>query len=222
MGDLWRQCSHCFCGTAQLHNGRVCLTLLWRVYIPNPHSTNSLKADFVRATGPHRNETQSVWTTYLRRQTHSYYSKCKADCDECYKWGYKPSLWKEHFLYMLFLCRYLCLESESVSHSVTSVSLQPMNCSPPGSSVHGILQARIVEYVAIPFSRGSSQPGDQTQVSCIAGRVFTIWDTLAHVIWPPSPLHDFKVRHLHDYCWVTYSVIFHFHWHLEGDHVKGH
>ena len=50
----------------------------------------------------------------------------------------------------------------------------PMDCSPPGSSVHGILQARILECVAIPFSRESSQPRDQTQVSCIAGRFFTI------------------------------------------------
>ena len=40
-----------------------------------------------------------------------------------------------------------------------------MDCSPPGSSVHGILQARILEWVAIPFSRGSSQPSDRTQVS---------------------------------------------------------
>ena len=44
-----------------------------------------------------------------------------------------------------------------------------------GTSVHGILQARILEWVAIPFSRGSSQPRDQTQVSCISGRFFTIW-----------------------------------------------
>ena len=53
----------------------------------------------------------------------------------------------------------------------------PVNCSPPGSSVHGILQALILEWVAIPFSRGSSWPRDQTQVSCIAGRFFTIWAT---------------------------------------------
>ena len=46
----------------------------------------------------------------------------------------------------------------------------PINCSPPGSSIHGILQARILEWVAIPFSRGSSQPRDWTQVSRIAGR----------------------------------------------------
>ena len=52
----------------------------------------------------------------------------------------------------------------------------PMDCSPPGSSVHGIFQARILEWVAISSSRGSSQPRDQTHiscVSCIAGRFFT-------------------------------------------------
>jgi len=46
----------------------------------------------------------------------------------------------------------------------------PMDCSPPGSSVNGILQARILEWVATSFSRGSSQPRNRTQVSCIAGR----------------------------------------------------
>ena len=49
----------------------------------------------------------------------------------------------------------------------------PMDCSPPGSSIYGLLQARILEWGAIPFSRGSSRPRDQTQVSCIAVRFFT-------------------------------------------------
>ena len=53
-----------------------------------------------------------------------------------------------------------------------------MDCSPPGSSLHGILQARILECVAIPFSRGSSQLRDWTLISCIAGGFFTIWATL--------------------------------------------
>ena len=52
-----------------------------------------------------------------------------------------------------------------------------MDCSLPGSSVHGIFQARILEWVAIAFSRGSSRPRDQTQVFCVAGRCFTIWAT---------------------------------------------
>ena len=50
----------------------------------------------------------------------------------------------------------------------------PTDCSPPGSTVHGILQAGILEWVAILFSRGSSQPRDRTQVSCIADRFFSI------------------------------------------------
>ena len=53
----------------------------------------------------------------------------------------------------------------------------PMDCSLPSSSVHGILQAKILEWVSIPFSRGSSQPRDQTWVCCMAGRFFTIWTT---------------------------------------------
>ena len=53
----------------------------------------------------------------------------------------------------------------------------PMNYSPPSFSVHGIFQARILAWVAISFSRGSFQPRDQTQVSCIADRFFTSWAT---------------------------------------------
>ena len=53
----------------------------------------------------------------------------------------------------------------------------PMDGSPPGSSVHRILQARILNWVVIPFSRGSSQPRDWTWISCTAGRFFTIWAT---------------------------------------------
>ena len=53
----------------------------------------------------------------------------------------------------------------------------PMNHSMPGSSVYGILQARILESVAISSSRGSFWPRDWTQVSCIAGRFFTVWAT---------------------------------------------
>ena len=56
-------------------------------------------------------------------------------------------------------------------------SLRPHGCSPPGSSVHGVVQSRILEWVAIPFSRGSSQLRDWTWVSCIADRLFIIWGT---------------------------------------------
>ena len=64
------------------------------------------------------------------------------------------------------------------TRSVLSSSLQPMNCSPPGSSVHGILQARILEWVAISFSRAFSHPGikpTSLASSALAGRFFTSW-----------------------------------------------
>ena len=69
------------------------------------------------------------------------------------------------------------LQDISVSRSVVSDSWKSIDCSPPGSSVHGILQARILECVVIPFFRGSFWLRDQNQVSWIAGGFFTIWAT---------------------------------------------
>ena len=67
----------------------------------------------------------------------------------------------------------------------------PMDCSPPGSSIRGIHQARILEWVAISFSRGSSQPRDRTQVSHIAGRCFNLWATReAHSSWRRSQIEE--------------------------------
>ena len=67
--------------------------------------------------------------------------------------------------------KFQCLHAKSPQSCPTLCD--PMHCSPPGSSVHGILQAGILEWVAMPSSRGSSQPSDQTLVSCIACRFFT-------------------------------------------------
>ena len=58
-----------------------------------------------------------------------------------------------------------------------------MECCPPGSSIHGILQARVLEWVAMPSSRGSSWPRDWTRVSHPAGRFFTICTTRKAQIW---------------------------------------
>ena len=60
-------------------------------------------------------------------------------------------------------------------HSAVFDSCNPMDCSPPDSPVHGIFQARILQGVAISFSKGSSQPKDEPWVSSIAGRFFTNW-----------------------------------------------
>ena len=66
--------------------------------------------------------------------------------------------------------KYLC--SAVQSHQLFC---DPMNCSLPGPSVHGISQARILEWVASPFSRGSSQPGDWNCVSCIGRQILYCW-----------------------------------------------
>ena len=66
----------------------------------------------------------------------------------------------------------------------------PMDCSPPGSSVHGILQARILEWVAIPFSKGSSQPRDQSCASHITGKFFTVGATREAKL---TQIHLFKL-----------------------------
>ena len=64
----------------------------------------------------------------------------------------------------------------------------PMDCSFPSFSVHEILQARVLEWVAISFSRGSSLPRDWTLVSCITSRFFTNWATReAHCPWKSWP-----------------------------------
>ena len=70
------------------------------------------------------------------------------------------------------VCVCVCMYAKSLQSCLTLCD--PMDCSPPGSSVHGILQARILEWVAMPFSRGSSRPRDGTcisGVSCIGRRV---------------------------------------------------
>ena len=88
-----------------------------------------------------------------------------------------------YYSYLLIfsvLCLFsLGLEKVKVSEVAQSclTLCDPVDCSLPGSSVHGIFQARILEWVAISFSRGSSWPRDQTWDSRIAGRRFTLWTT---------------------------------------------
>ena len=74
-----------------------------------------------------------------------------------------------------FLLQCMKVKSESEVAQSCPTLYDPMDCSLPGSSVHGIFQARVLEWGAIDFSRGSSQPRDQTQVSHTAGRRFTVW-----------------------------------------------
>ena len=75
-----------------------------------------------------------------------------------------------------FVCQ-MIQESESEVAQSCPILCDPMDCSLPVSSFRGIFQARILEWVAISFSRRSSWPRDWTRVSCIIGRCFTVWAT---------------------------------------------
>ena len=79
----------------------------------------------------------------------------------------------------------------------------PMDCSPPGSSFHGILQARILGWVVISFSRGSSWPREQTHISHIAGRFFTVWATGEA---PQSKMKPPKYIFLQHACGIGYDA----------------
>ena len=99
-----------------------------------------------------------------------------------------------------FLLQYMKVKSEiEVAQSCPTPS-DSMDCSLPGSSIHGILQARILEQIAVPFSRGSSQPREWTWVSHTAGRFFTIWATReAHYFLGYLITHWMYLNH----CWVS-------------------
>ena len=84
----------------------------------------------------------------------------------------QPNVLRCDFL-MDFLCA--CVHAQSLSYVWLCDHMEGIL---PGSCIHGILQARILEWVAIPFFRGTSQPRDQTWVSCIAGRFLTVWATM--------------------------------------------
>ena len=108
---------------------------------------------------------------------HMIYSayKLKNRCDNIQPWCISFFIWNQSVVPCPVLtvvswpaCRFLKRQVKSLQSC--PILCIPMDCSPPGSSVHGILQARILEWVAIPFSRGFSQPRNQTWVSCVASK----------------------------------------------------
>ena len=97
-----------------------------------------------------------------------------------------PSSWPPLFIFpfssfwlgQMVACNYhQSKKSESKVAQSCPTLCDPMYCSLSGSSAHGIFQARVLEWVAISFSRGCSRPRNRTQVSRIAGRRFTVWAT---------------------------------------------
>ena len=119
---------------------------------------------------------EQVWSLVGEPRSHmpcdmATYTKRKKKEELCLYWGFSFSA---SLFYLLDTVVTLCV---CVCESVSRVQLFVTPQSPPDSSVLEILQARILEWVAISFSRESSWPRVQTRVSCIAGRCFTIWDT---------------------------------------------
>ena len=104
------------------------------------------------------------------------------DLQSCVSLGYIAK-WFSYIYIYTYIC--ICIFFAGAFSLIVKVKVAqlcptlcyPMYYSPPGSSIHGTLQARILEWVAISFSRGSSSPRDQTQVSHIAGGFFTVWAT---------------------------------------------
>ena len=84
-------------------------------------------------------------------------------------------IWRELWFYLLYICVFVRFSPcVFLVTQLCPTLCDPMASSPPASSVHGILQARILEWVANLFLGESSQPRDRTQVSCVAGRFFTV------------------------------------------------
>ena len=93
---------------------------------------------------------------------------------KCHRYTIECDLYVMH-MFIMETCSFLICKVKVAQSCPTLCDL--MDCSSPGFSVNGLLQAKILEWVAIPFSRVSSQPRDGNCVSCIAGRFFTICAT---------------------------------------------
>ena len=117
-----------------------------------------------------------TWCSYCRKAspTHSQWSRL------CWSATTSDIIWNNflfHPSHFYHIALYICFMKWSLSCLVLSILCDPVDCSLPGSPVHGILQARILEWVTISFSRVSFPPRNWTWISCIAGRFFTDWTT---------------------------------------------
>ena len=133
------------------------------------------------------------WIVEKAREFHKKIYFCFIDYTKAFDCVDHNKLWKflkemgipDHFTFLLrnlHACQEATVRTGHgtmcvcvLSRSVVSDSCDPIDCSLPGSSVRGILQARILEWVAISFCRGSFRPRNRTWGSCIAGRLFTDW-----------------------------------------------
>ena len=162
-------------------------------------------------TRPHRKKTFSCFSLLLALDLNAFeqhlwpWGGKPRELWRCWRWHFKsqnqlqqpPSsrpfvLWtfKAH-LFKLSLIGYsvgICIGG-GVAQSCPTLC-DPMDCSLPGASIHGIFQAIVLEWIAISFSRGSSRPRDRTQVSHIIDRRFTVWATREVCIGSSSQKND--------------------------------
>ena len=111
-------------------------------------------------------------------------------------WLYKQAILFE--MLCLFSSNDLEIQLCVLATQLCSTLWDPMDSYPPGFSIHGIFQAWKLEWIAIPSSRGSSWPRDWTQVSCIAGRLFTIWATREAMRNIVMSIHKKTIFVMHD------------------------
>ena len=127
---------------------------------------------------------------------------------------------------MHLVCSFILQISRGYSEVAQSCPTlcNPIDCSLPGFSIHGVFQARVLEWVAFSFSRGSSWPRDQTQVSCIVGRRFTLWATrealsFIHKWKLHLRLPDYKKRspsHMYFWAWLKLQYFGHLMWRADS------
>ena len=134
--------------------------------LENPTDRGAWRA---AAHGVAESRTRLTKQEHNRRDANGPSDAMAGPCASCHPAPVSLQLAK-YRCFLLYFLPLVSLTALVLSLSVMSNSLQPHGqWSPPGFSVHGILQAKILEWVAVPFSRGSFQPRDGTQVSCIAG-----------------------------------------------------
>ena len=153
----------------------------------NCTTSENLSDSFLQVT-----EASAHTCTHTHTHTHTQYS-CQFLLSDLF-WNY--SIFQKSYyiitclfacfslLFVMYSCKLhqggrilMCMKSESeVSQSCLTL-WDPLGCRLPGPSIHGIFQARILEWFAISFSRGLSRPRNQIPVSHAAGRLFTIWTT---------------------------------------------
>ena len=118
--------------------------------------------------------TKTQWAKLI---INKYLNKREREGTACWDLGFRLLAFRISNLY-------ISIVSESEVAQLCPTLCDRMDCSLSGSSIHGIFQARVLEWITISFSRGSSRPRNRTWVSRIAGRRFTVWATREAQIYP--------------------------------------